>query len=482
MKTAKYSFIALYLLSGLTIALLTSLLIYFRQKPILHHALVLICVAAVFVSFYFIHKKFKTLSWFLTAFSLITICIICWFAPQFIYQIRAYTFYITGVVIGLAAIMAVACNVLDHDQTLVFPNNILTLSFGYLTGAMVSPPVLLIAIAGLLMLFLILRIFRIERSIGLGVVLLATYMLCMATYIRFSSPMLIFEEQSAYEDKVIFASETQFHKLVITQWHNDRWFFMDQLKNVSSIDEFLFYEPMVHSVFNLNDRIGKVLVAGGENGCLVREVLKHPQVIEIDVVHYDTLLANLGRKNHFFTSMNLGALDDEKVNRIAGDLLDYIAGASAKYDAIFIDLPDPRSIETNQYYTLEFYRHLSGLLETNGVMITQAGSPYFASEAFNIIGETIRAAGLHALPMHNQILTLGEWGWYVCSAGLNGEVLKQKIIGAEPTIETRWWNSEAAKMVTSFGKTFNDSLNVGINTLENPLVYQSYLKGTWDLN
>ena len=448
----------------------------------MHHAFVLMSVSAIYVLFHFIHRKSKALPRVFTILSFAFICIISVLGPQFLYQVRPYTFYISGFAIGLSVVLAASCLMSEGNKSVGLPTNLIIMILGYLTGSLVPLPIIQIVTVVLLLLVIIHQIFSNERRLVFGMVISGTYLVCMGIYIRFSAPMHFFEEQSAYEDKILFTTGTQFHKLVVTQWHDDHWFFIDHLKNISSIDEYLYYEPMVHSIFSLNDKNEKVLVFGGENGCLVREVLKFPAVTEIHVVPYDSILANFGKNNHLFTSMNLGALNNEKVTWIADDLLEYISGGSATYDAIFVDLPDPRSIETNQFYTLEFYRLLGALLEKDGVMITQAGSPYFASEAFYAIGETIRAAGFHALPMHNQILTLGEWGWFVASFKLSEETMKQQIIGTETHAETRWWNNEAAKMVTSFGKTYLDTLRVGINSLENPLIYQYYLKGNWDMN
>ena len=462
--------------------MLTSLLIYFKQKPVLHHAFVLMSVSAVYVLFHFVYIKSKTLPRVFAILSYAVICIICVLGPQFLYQVRPYTFYISGMAIGLSVVLAASINITGGNNFIGFPSNLIIMLLGYLTGSLAPLPIIQIVTIVLLLLIIIQQIFSNERRLVFGMVLSGTYLICMGIYIRFSAPMLFFEEQSAYEDKILFTTGTQFHKLVVTQWHDDHWFFIDQIKNISSIDEYLYYEPMVHSIFSINAKTEKVLVLGGENGCLVREVLKFPAVTEIHVLHYDSILANLGRKNHLFTSMNLGSLNHEKVTLISDDLLEFISGDAATYDAIFIDLPDPRSIETNQFYTLEFYTRLGALLENDGVMITQAGSPYFASEAFYAIGETMSAAGFHALPMHNQILTLGEWGWFVGSFELSPETMKQQITGTKTHAETRWWNGEAAKMVTSFGKSYFDSLSFGINSLENPLIYQYYLKGNWDMN
>jgi spermidine synthase len=239
---------------------------------------------------------------------------------------------------------------------------------------------------------------------------------------------------------------------------------------------------MVHSAFKVNENIQKVLVIGGENGCLIREVLKYDNISQIDVVSYDSLLRKLGQSNSIFIRINENSYQNEKVNIIHEYLLDYVSSSDEKYSAIFIDLPDPRSIETNQYYTLDFYTFLKNLLQQEGVLVTQAGSPYFATEAFYSIEKTLNHSGLFTLPIHNQILTLGEWGWFICSKELVEAEIKQRVIhGKKFSVATKWWNREAARLVTSFGKTYSDTLNVGINSLENPLVYQYYLKGNWNM-
>lgn len=316
-----------------------------------------------------------------------------------------------------------------------------------------------------------------------GTAISVSIFLCLLGFWWFSLPIIYFDEQSDYEDKVIFSRETQYHEVVITQWHHDNWVFIDGLKNLSSIDEYLYYEPMAHSVSKVKERMEDVLVIGGENGCLIREVLKIGGVKRITVVSYDTLLRDLGRGNQYFLAMNKGAYNSDKVSLIQDDVLRYISNPIKKYDAIFLDLPDPKSVETNQYYTIEFYNLIRGLLNETGVMITQAGSPYFATQAFYAIGKTIRAAGFHVLPIHNQILTLGEWGWYICSMSQGSPELKEKLVRhKEFDFETKWFNDEAAYLISSFGKTYIDTLNVEINSLENPMVYQYYLKGNWNFN
>lgn len=378
-------------------------------------------------------------------------------------------------------LVAITSEMLADQKTMRFPWYFGAFMAAFIIGYMLPWDIIQYFILVLSVLVTVLYLSRL--LVWMKVSALTSLVLLFTAFFFFSKPLNFHEEQVNYEDKVLYSAETQFHKLVITKWHQDQWVFIDKLKNLSSIDEYLFYEPMAHSVFRVGNEINNVLVIGGENGCLIREVLAHESVQRIDVISYDTLLRNIGMEVEFFTELNQHAYKDQKVQILHENILEFVSRSNRKYDAIFIDLPDPRSIETNQYYTLEFYERIKNILAEKGVMITQAGSPYFATQAYFSIGWTIEKAGFYTLPIHNQILTLGEWGWYVCSLEMEKNVMKYRMTARSvQDIETKWFNEEAAKLVSAFGKIESDTSNLGINTLENPLVYQYYLKGNWELD
>ncbi len=471
----------LHLCVGLTIAFVSTLLIYFKQKPVLHHLVIVIAVSSLYFIFFSIHSKLSNTPKYLAFISHLVLVIVCWSAPQFIYQIRPFTFYIAGFAIGSIILTATSVQLID-GKSFPFPWNMVVLFTGYLIGQWIPATILQFIIVGLLAFYLILYFLNSKPGFRTALALLAVFVICGQLYFQLSKSIQYFHKQTAYEDKVVFTSETQFHDLVITQWQKDYWFFIDKLKNICSIDEYLFYEPMAHGAFQISASERDILVIGGENGCLLREVLKYDEVRKIDVVSYDSLLRRLGKENKFFTRMNENSFDNPKVRVLSEQLLDFVSTTDNKYDVIFIDLPDPRSIEANQYYTKEFYSFLKNILKDKGVFTTQAGSPYFATEAFYSIGKTIRECGFETLPIHNQILTLGEWGWYICSLSLNEQEMHTKLTKFESLpFQTKWWNQEAASLVSSFGKIYSDTMNIGINTLDNPLVYQYYLKGNWNM-
>ena len=93
-------------------------------------------------------------------------------------------------------------------------------------------------------------------------------------------------------------------------------------------------------------------------------------------------------------------------------------------------------------------------------------------------------AGFATQPLHNQVITLGEWGWSFGVKSKRNFDLKKRLQNLDfKAVKTQWINTEAMLLMTSFGKDiypgFNDSVEV--NSIHNPVLYKYYLKGNWDL-
>lgn len=93
-------------------------------------------------------------------------------------------------------------------------------------------------------------------------------------------------------------------------------------------------------------------------------------------------------------------------------------------------------------------------------------------------------AEFNCVPIHNQVITLGEWGWVIGSKSLESESLKESLKGLTfDEITTRWINKEAMLMMTSFGKdiTLDPEEIIEVNSIHNPVLFKYYMKGNWDL-
>jgi spermidine synthase len=269
-----------------------------------------------------------------------------------------------------------------------------------------------------------------------------------------AKPIILYGEQSRYQDKVVLSRESKYQKIVLTQWKDQYWLFINGNQQLSTLDEDKYHEAIVHPALKLSKPVKNVLILGGGDGCAAREVLKHPAVESITVVDLDSVMTGLATRHPILTELNDSSFSDAKVQVLNQDAFTYVEQYKGLFDVIIIDLPDPRSVDLNRMYTEEFY-HLCRLkLRPYGSLVTQAGSPYFATKAYRCINQTMAAAGFETLRLHNHILTLGEWGWIVGQKKewTQGTLKKRARELSFSDIETKWLNQEAMLMMTSFGK------------------------------
>ena len=336
-----------------------------------------------------------------------------------------------------------------------------------------------------LALFLILRP-QLNAKASVSIILLALVVSgSLAGGVTQANEIILFGEQKRYKDKVIYSEQSRYQKIVITEWKGDYWLFLNHHQQISSRDEILYHEPMVHPAMQICPHPASVLILGGGDGCAAREVLKYPEVERITLVDLDPAVTQLAMTHPALVKINQNSLLNQKVEVLNEDGYRFLEETKDHFDVILIDLPDPRTIELCRLYSQEFYTLASRHLRPHGVLVTQAASPYFATQAFLCIGKTMEAAGFTVASLHNQVMTLGEWGWQMGILHGTDSTFKDKLQSLTfPRIPTTWIDQEAMKLMTSFGKKsfFLDSKDtIKVNRIHDPVLFKYYLKGVWDL-
>ena len=316
-----------------------------------------------------------------------------------------------------------------------------------------------------------------KKMLSITYVIVST---CIMLGVYFANPIVQYGEQVKYKDKIVFSQQTKYQKIVITKWKDWHSLYINGNQQLSSFDEFMYHEPMAHVTMGLAPEKSNILILGGGDGCLAREILKYKQVNTITLVDLDPVMLELGKDNQTFKTLNNDALNSPKVTTVADDAFSFLEKNDILYDVIFVDLPDPNNVDLNKLYTKEFYYLCKNKLSDNGLMITQSGSPYYATKAFYCIEKTMRAAQLNTIPLHNQILTLGEWGWII---GSKNKITTKQVhnvdVSSIPSL--KWLNNSSIGLLTFFGKPLADTTGIKINTIFNPKLYTYYKEGNWNL-
>jgi spermidine synthase len=105
------------------------------------------------------------------------------------------------------------------------------------------------------------------------------------------------------------------------------------------------------------------------------------------------------------------------VKLVNADAFVWLAANSEMFDFAVVDFPDPDNYSVGKLYTAAFYRLLSHHITPQGAFVVQSTSPLFARQSFWSIVETVKAAGLRALPYHVYVPSFGEWGYVIATRG-----------------------------------------------------------------
>lgn len=282
----------------------------------------------------------------------------------------------------------------------------------------------------------------------------------------FSENISQFIEGGLYRDQVIYSEHTQYQHIVMTKHRDDLRLFLDGNAQFCSLDEYRYHEALVHVPMSQAKKKDKVLILGGGDGLAAREILKYPES-EVTLVDLDRRMTELCREDPQISRLNQDSLSSQRVTVINEDAYQYLQKTEESYDVILVDLPDPNNEALNKLYTNVFYRLCGNALTEDGVLTVQSTSPYYATEAFWCVGETLRSEGFFVKPYHLQVPSFGDWGFHMAS--------KKELTG-EPviTVETRYLNTETMTSMFSFAQDEMPKGKVEINRLSKPVLIDYY--------
>ena len=218
--------------------------------------------------------------------------------------------------------------------------------------------------------------------------------------------------QSLSIDELLFEQQTDHQHLIIFR---NRFFgrvmALDGIVQTTERDEFIYHEMMVHVPMLAFGAARRVLIIGGGDGGILREVLKHQSVEEVVQVEIDQAVIDLCKT--FLPNHSAGAFDDPRVTINIADGMAFVCEADIEpFDVIISDCTDPIG-PGEVLFSSEFYRGCKRLLNPNGVFVAQNGvvfmqpeelintqhrlSPYFTDTRFYGVAVPTYIGGIMAL-------------------------------------------------------------------------------------
>ena len=99
------------------------------------------------------------------------------------------------------------------------------------------------------------------------------------------------------------------------------------------------------------------------------------------------------------------------------DAFQWLRDNTDRYDVVIADLPDGTDVGTSKLYTVEFYSLIAQAMEGDSRLVVQAGSPFFAPDAYWSVGRSLEEAGFGSTPYNVDVPTFGNWGFYLSTLG-----------------------------------------------------------------
>ncbi|AQQ54323.1 spermidine synthase [Planococcus lenghuensis] len=188
-------------------------------------------------------------------------------------------------------------------------------------------------------------------------------------------------------NKTLHTEQTDFQLLEMAEteeWGN--MLFLDGMVMTSERDEFVYHEMVAHVPLFTHPNPENVLVVGGGDGGVIREVLKHPQVKKATLVDIDGKVIEYSKK---YLPTIAGKLEDARVEVMVGDGFLHIAESENAYDVIMVDSTEPVGPAVN-LFTKGFYAGISKALKEDGIFVAQSDNPWFKADLIRQVQKDVK--------------------------------------------------------------------------------------------
>jgi len=179
--------------------------------------------------------------------------------------------------------------------------------------------------------------------------------------IFFTVDSVLYSKRSPYQKIEVFENES-FGKILL----------LDDLVQTTEKDEFFYHEMLVHPGCVTHPSPKDILVIGGGDGGALKEILRYP-VETVCHVEIDSQVIEVGKEHFPWLST---CLEDERVELIISDGLEFLKETGRTFDIIFVDSSEPVG-PSAVLHRKEFYMSAKARLNADSAVVAQIGSPLY---------------------------------------------------------------------------------------------------------
>lgn len=257
--------------------------------------------------------------------------------------------------------------------------------------------------------------------------------------------MIKFNEKAPYApveylydvEEILYRGKSRFQEIVVIKNpYYGRMLLLDDVVQITERDEFFYHEMLTHIVMHSHPEPKKVIVIGGGDGGVVREVLKHKTVEKVFFVEIDEEVINVSRK--FFPAVSSG-MDDPRVEIKVMDGADFVLNRKqADIDTVIIDSTDIIGF-ARSLFTTDFFNNVKNCMTKDGMFVTHTESLHFHKDIVIEMQEVLKrvfpVVDLYTVPIATY--PGNWWAFAVASKNLLPRELRRKY-----EISTKYYSDE----------------------------------------
>lgn len=215
----------------------------------------------------------------------------------------------------------------------------------------------------------------------------------------------------------LFSGQTPYQRVdIIDTFTYGKLLVLDGKTQSAEFDEYIYHEALVHPAAVMHPAPKEVMIMGGGEGAVLREICRYRDIERIVMVDIDSKVVEMCREH--LSQWHQGSFEDDRVELLHMDARRYLEQTDRCFDLIYSDLTEPVEEGPSRFlFTREFYDLVKTRLKPKGILTVQSGG--FSLDYLSIhaaIRNTLKLAFCNVRSYHTFIPSFDcSWGYILAS-------------------------------------------------------------------
>ena len=265
----------------------------------------------------------------------------------------------------------------------------------------------------------------------------------IAPSFELTSPTPLHQEQSPYQTITVYETK-RFGNLLV----------LDDLVMLTTRDNFLYHEMLVHPAIYLHPKPQHIAIIGGGDCGSLKEVLKHRMIKSAIQIEIDECVTHTAK--HYFPEL-CTANNDPRATLLFDDGIAWMKNAPDNIlDLILIDSTDPIG-PAEGLFQAPFYRDCLRVLREDGILAQQGESPLLHLPLIAKMHDALKKEGFNETAILNFPQPAYPSGWWSFTLASKQPF---NIPYPHETVPTDYYNPAILKAALTYPTQIAQTLNV----------------------